>query len=193
MEAVNLSVAIAPPVFSPGAEEARKENTLRESIPQLPQSENSAKQGPAGGDSTSGTNSSLYAQSQALVQNATEQNQGKERDKGKGKDKKEDSKLDATASTKASSSKSDSLTSSSLLSPQANLATAIPTSAKALGSVRLSNKDKLQASAISHVKYSTEASSKLSEDDQKHLSAVAKRYNDTAHIKQLGLNIDASI
>lgn len=190
MEVANLSVAIAPPVFSTGAEEARKENAVRESIPQLPQSENSAKQGPSGGDTTSGTNSSLYAQSQALVQNATEQNQSKDRNKGQGKDKKEATKLEATGSAQSSANKSTTNSSSSLFSTTFNVATTAPSGTR--DSARRSF-NKLQESTQIHAKYSAAVSEKLSNDDQKHLTAIAKRYNATANIRHKGLNVDASI
>lgn len=187
MEVANLSIAIAPPVFSTGAEEAHKENAQRESIPQLPQSESSAKQGPAGGDT--GTNSSLYAQSQALVQNATEQNQHRDRDKSK-KDKKEDPKLEATGRTKASSANSTISAPGSLSSSRSNLSAV--SQPENTASARHSF-NKIQESEQVHAKYSAAISEELSSDEQKHLTAIARRYNNTAYIRQKGLNIDDSI
>ncbi len=189
MEVANLSIAIAPPVFSAGAEEAHKENAQRESIPQLPQSESSAKQGPAGGDTTSGTNSSLYAQSQALVQNATEHNQHKDRDKSK-KDKKEAPRLEAAGSTKASSSNSTISATGSLSSSRSNLSAV--SQPENTASARHSF-NKIQESEQVHAKYSSAISETLSSDEQKHLTAIARRYNNTAYIRQKGLNVDDSI
>lgn len=189
MEVANLSIAIASPVFSTGAEEAHKENAQRESIPRLPQSESSAKQGPAGGDTTSGTNSSLYAQSQALVQNATEQNQHRDRDKSK-KDKKEDPKLEATGRTKASSA--NSTISAGISMPSARSNSSAVSQQENTASARHSF-NKIQESEQVHAKYSAAISEELSSDEQKHLTAIARRYNNTAYIRQKGLNIDDSI
>ena len=193
MEVANLSVAIAPPVFSHGVEEARKDNAVRETIPQLPQSESSAKQGPAGGDATSGTNSSLYAQSQALVQNATEHNQNKGRDKEQSKDKKNASKLEATGSTLGSSSKSAISSATTTTVATASSTVAVAVSASSVASAKSSANSKVQESQRVHAKYSAAVSEQLSADDQKHLNAIANRYNATANIKQLGTNVDDRI
>lgn len=183
MEVANLTATIAPPIFAQGTEEARKDSQNRETIPQPQQSQDSNKENRAGSEGTSGANSSLYAQSQTLIRNATDQDKNNQEQHRKNRQDKPEiiSAQNEITGTQSLNSKG-SLSSAYTIAVSSSFIDATPQQNK-----NFSKTKKLYANFSASVK------NKLSDSDQARLSAVTARYNSTAHIAQLGTVYDALV
>ena len=181
MEVANLTVAIAPPIFAQGTEEAHKDSQNREIIPQPQQSQDSNKEARAGSEGTSGANSALYAQSQTLIQNATDQE--KKRNQEQSKDQK--NKAEAISEQRLANAQS--------LNTQENLSSATHVVNHNMAGAHLQQNKNSSKTKKLYANFSASVKSKLSLQDQTRLSAVTARYNSTAHIAQLGTYFDALV
>lgn len=187
MEVSNFTVAIAPPVFSQGTEEAKKDNQNRETIPKPAPTSDAPKENQTGSGSTTGTNSLLYTQSQSLIQNAGQQEKGNDRNQGKDKEKKSSA---LSASSKVASKIGSTSTNSPMLSRQTSGDPAVYSPALVNTEATLTNSHKNKEL---HAKISSDVARKLSKDCMQRLNAIAGRYNSTGSGMLLGQNIDALI
>ena len=186
MEVSNLTVSIAPPIFSQGTEEAKKDSQSRESIPKPAPTSDAPKEKQTGSGSTTGTSSLLYTQSQSMVQNAGQQERENGKDPGKNKEKKT---ATIDASGKVSPKNVASSASSQIQNQLTNKsATFLPTPFSTLASSEDNRKNKEL-----HARISSSIAQKLSKDSLQKLNAVAGRYNATGNRMLLGQNIDALI
>lgn len=187
MEVSNFTVAIAPPVFSQGTEEAKKDNQNRETIPKPAPTSDAPKENQTGSGSTTGTNSLLYTQSQSLIQNTGQQGRGSDKDQSKDKEKKS-SALSAygKVATKIGSASANS----PMQSRQTPGDPAVYSPALINTEAALTNNHKNKEL---HAKISSAVALKLSKDGMQRLNAIAGRYNSTGSGMLLGQNIDALI
>ncbi len=187
MEVSNFTVAIAPPIFSQGTEEAKKDSQSRETIPKPAPTSGTPKENHTGSGSTTGTNSLLYTQSQSLIQGAGQQGRGNDKDQGKDREKKS-SALSATGKviSKIGTASANSLTQSR----QAPGDPAVFSPTLVNVEATLTNNQKNKAL---HAKISPAVAQKLSKDSLQRLNAIAGRYNSTGSRMLLGQNIDALI
>lgn len=183
MEVANLTVAIAPPIFAQGTEEARKDSQNRDTIPQPQQSQNSSKESRAGSEGTNGANSSLYAQSQTFIRNATDQDKKNNQEQRKDRQNQPEiiSAQNEITGTKGLNNKG-SLNSAYTTAISSSIIGAIPQQDK-----NFSKTKKLYAN------FSASVRNKLSVSDQTRLNAVTARYNSTVLFAQLGTVYDALV
>ncbi len=190
MEIANLTVAIAPPTFTQGTEEARKDSLSREAIPQPKNSQESSKEGRAGSESTSGTNSSLYAQSQSLIRNATDQEKNREKEEQK-KDKKNPKEVKGRGTIAPTNSLQPTI-SNGPIKILSN--TFIPTAQSSPSKTSLGGN--VQREGIinnMYAKFSSSLKNKLTQHDQIRLTTVTQRYNASARVAQLGTIFDEMV
>ena len=187
MEVSNFTVAIAPPVFSQGTEEAKKDNQNRETIPKPAPTSDTPKENQTGSGSTTGTNSLLYTQSQSLIQNAGQQEKGNDKNQGKDKEKKSSA---LNASGKVASKIGSTSTNSQTQSRQTSSDPAVYSPALVNTEATLTNNHKNKEL---HARISSAVAQKLSKDGMQRLNTIAGRYNSTGSGLLLGQNIDALI
>lgn len=113
MEIATYAANLAPPVFSPSVEGAKRDNYARETIPQTLNSQNSSGTSQAGSQGTTGTSSTLYAQSQQIV--IQENGQRRQNNSGN-KDSKENGHNNQSESDTAQTAKTQAVTNAGRIS-----------------------------------------------------------------------------
>lgn len=199
MEAVSSFIAtVAAPPFQTGAEEAKKTANTRDTIPQTTQAARSANTGVSadGRGTTSGTNSQLYAQSEALISASTSQLKEK---KNSLKDKvRADNKKSADTRTEGTKGSARGSSSAAVSSQSANNAAAKSGGAGAEGEIQATKKIgtvSREGADFSGARFSETANSHLGADNMTRSSVIANRYNTSFHAQYLtkGQNINYSI
>lgn len=192
MEVATYAANIAPPVFSPSVEGAKRDNLARQTIPQPVESQNSAASEQAASQATSGTNSTLYAQSQVVITEDGRRN--KQQGGGKGSSKGNGGSEGAEGKSTAQTAQSQAMQSASRISQ--GQGTAAENSAKSVaasysGSAQSAREEKeIRKSGglhPSYARYSTEAA----HDGQDSLAskAVSARYNGIVRTYTPGQNL----
>ena len=179
MEVATYAANIAPPVFSPSVEGAKRDNLARQTIPQPVESQNSAASEQAASQATSGTNSTLYAQSQVVI---TEDGRRKQQSGGKGSSKGNGGSEGAEGKGTAQTAQSQAMQSASRVSSGQGTAAEISAqsvaasySGAAQGAREEKEIRKSEGLHPSYARYSAEAA----QDGQDSLAskAVSARYN----------------
>ncbi len=195
MEVATYAANIAPPVFSPSVEGAKRDNLARQTIPEPVQSQNSAASGQAGSQATSGTNSTLYAQSQVVIQEdgrRRQQSGGKNSSKGNG------GGSEAEGKSTAQTAQSQKIQAASRVS--SGQGTVAETSAQSVaasysGSAQSSQEEKeirkSEAARPSFARYSAQAAKEG--QDILASQAVSARYNGIVRSYSPGENLSVMI
>lgn len=199
MEAVSSFIAtVTPPPFQAGAEEAKKTANARDTIPQTAQAAKSANTGVAadGRGATSGANSQLYAQSDALISASTRELREKK------KTSKEEKRVDSRKAQDADSKRAaeTTKTSSSNASVKAQGSNGPQQTGTAGNGAQIQSAQRVGAvtregSGFSGARFSETANSHLGEENMTRSSVIANRYNTAFNAQYLGKgqNINYSI
>ncbi len=117
----NLVAAIIPPPYQLGAEEAKRDNQARQQIPEPKESEASQRNNQAADQkgSTTGANSQLRAQGEALTSARTEQNQASRQGSGESHNSSANNANTGSSKEAVNSSSSDKASQSALEMTQA--------------------------------------------------------------------------
>lgn len=177
MEVASYVAITAPPVFSQGVEEARKDTLARQTIPQPNNTQNSASSGETGSQGTTGANSALYAQSEGMIRAVTERNAQKE--------KKESAKAEGKAAGAVTEAKgavqraaASSVSGASYTQSTASSASsAAAASASGLKTAQNEGKVEKEQRIPAYAKFSETAAAQNTEEASLASAAIAKRYN----------------
>ena len=199
MEAVSSFIAtVVPPPFQTGAEEAKKTANARDTIPQTAQAAKSANTGVTadGRGTTSGANSQLYAQSDALISASTNQLREK---KNSVKDKvKVDAKKSAETKTSGTKGAARNSGSSVVTSSLKDKNTTESQQAQSGGEILATQKigaTSREGADFGGARFSETANSHLGAENMTRSNVIANRYNHLLHAQYLtkGQNINYSI
>ncbi|MDY6323311.1 MAG: hypothetical protein SPL30_10450 [Succinivibrio sp.] len=202
MEVASYAANIAPPVFSQSVEEAKRDNYARQTIPQPQNSQNSQQSGEALSQGTTGTNSSLYAQTEGLIRAADDKSGGKggRQDKSSGKEEKGRAEARGGASVaqaaKSSGAAAAARVSSGSFSAAESASQSVSASFAGAAASADSKSEKSEirkAGMNAFARFSAQALSSMNGDDQLHARAVATRYNGILSDYRPGINISVRV
>jgi hypothetical protein len=194
MEVATYAANIAPPVYSPSVEGAKRDNIARQTIPQPVESQNSAASSQAGSQATTGTSSTLYATSQIVIQEdgkRRQQNGSKNSSKGGNSESSEGKSTAQTAQMQGTQA------AARVASGQGTVAetTAQSVAASYSGSAQSAQEEKeirkTEAVHPSFARYSAKAAQDSGTDAA--AQAVSSRYNSIVRSYTPGDNVSLSV
>lgn len=191
MEIATYAANLAPPVFSPSVEGAKRDNYARETIPQTLNSQNSSGTSQAGSQGTTGTSSTLYAQSQIVIQ---ENGQRRQNNSGN-KDSKENGHNTQSESDTAQTAKAQAVTNAGRISAgQSSAAESSSQSVAASYSGSAINEKTIKKSGTQRNSFAKYSKTAIRDDNSFVTSqAVSSRYNSIVRNYSPGENLSILI